>query len=130
MNAIFIVFINVVVINFIKNFIYLIFLNKHEIYAMIVFNVSNVYNVSSFINWKIFNWIFDFEVNVHIIHIRFVFIKFKKVDKFYVIRDINDFCEVFIINIISISCNDINDRIDLILKNVFYAFECVINLIF
>ena len=72
----------------------------------------------------------DFEINVYIIHIRFVFIKLKKFNKFYVIRDINDFCKTFVINIILISCNNINDRIDLILKNVFYAFKCAINLVF
>ena len=97
---------------------------------MIVFNVSNVYNVSFFIDWKIFNWIFDFEINVHIIHIDFVFTKFKKFNKFYIIRNINDFCEIFIINIVLIFCNDINDRIDLILKDVLYVFKYTINLIF
>ena len=130
MNAIFVVFVNVVVTKFIKNFIYFIFFKEYKVYAMIVFNISNVYNVFSFIDWKIFNWIFNFGINVHIIHIRFIFIKLKKFNKFYVIRDINDFCEIFVINIISIFCNDINDRIDLILKNIFYVFECAINLIF
>ena len=48
----------------------------------------------------------------YIIHIRFVFIKFKKFDKLYVIRDINDFCKTFIINIVLIFCNNINNRID------------------
>ena len=122
--------VNVVVTKFIENFIYFIFFTRHKVYAIIIFNVSNVYNVFFFTNWKIFNWIFDFEINVHIIRIRFVFIKFKKFNKFYIIRNVNDFCEIFVINIILIFCNDINDRIDLILKNVFYASKCAINLIF
>ena len=129
-NAIFVMFINVAVTKLIENSIYFFFFKEHKVYAMIVFNLSNVYNVFSLIDWKIFNWIFDFEANVHNIHIRFVFIKLKKFNKFYIIRDINDFCEVFAINIVSIFYNDVNDRINLILKNVFYIFECVINLIF
>ena len=130
MNIIFAVFINVVVIKFIESFIYFISFKEYKIYAIIVFNVSNAYNVFSFIDWKTFNWIFNFEINVYIIHIRFVFLKFKKLNKFYVIRDINKFCEIFVINIILIFCNDINDQINLILKNVLYVSECVINLIF
>ena len=96
---------------------------------MAAFNVPNVYNVSSLTGWKIFSWIFDFRINVHIIHIRFIFIKFKKLDKSYVIHDINGFCEAFVISTVSIFCNDINGRTDLVLKNVLYAFEYVINLI-
>ena len=129
-NAILIMLINIIVTKLIENFIFFIFFNEHEIYAIIIFNVSNVYNVFFLTDWKIFSWIFDFEINIHIIYIRFVFIKFKKFDKFFVIHNINDFCETFIINTVSIFCNDINDRIDLILKNIFYAFECIINLIF
>ena len=129
-NTIFIVLVNVAVIKFIENFIYFIFFKEYKVYAMIIFNVSNVYNVFSFINWKTLSWIFDFEINVYIIYIHFIFIKFKKFNKFYVIRDINDFCEIFVINIVSIFCNNINDRIDLILKNIFYIFEYVISLIF
>ena len=49
-NAIFVVFVNVVITKLIENFIYFIFFNEHEAYAMIVFNASNVYNVSSFID--------------------------------------------------------------------------------
>ena len=97
---------------------------------MIAFNAFNVYNTFSFTDWKTFNWIFDFETNVYITYIRFVFIKFNKIDKFYVIRDINDLCEIFIINTVLIFCNNIHKRIDLILKNISYVSECAINLIF
>ena len=97
---------------------------------MIAFNVLNVYNAFSITDWKTLSWIFDFEVNVYITHIRFVFIKLNKLDKFYIIRDINDSYKVFVINIISILCNDTHERIDLILKNVLYVSECAINLIF
>ena len=97
---------------------------------MIAFNVFKVYNTFSFIDWKTLNWIFDFEINIYIIYIRFVFIKFNKFNKLYVIRDINDLCKVFAINIISIFCDEIYKRIDLILKNVLYIFEYAINLNF
>ena len=49
-NATFVVLINIIITKFTESFVYFVSFKDDEVYAMIAFNVLNIYNASSFID--------------------------------------------------------------------------------